>query len=194
DPGGFAAAYRILSAMEERGRVQRVYAVDGLGGAQFALPGVVDQLREVERELAEGRAETLVLAACDPANAYGAALDWPASDWAGSGENPHRPGRAAGSTVVLHGGRLVLYVERGGRSMLTFPVAEAGRDATSDEVLTTAASALHAAVRAGVVGQLVVTRINGVPALEPQGQHEPVRDALVSAGFSQTPRGYRARP
>ena len=83
DPGGFAAAYRTLSMMEERGRVQRVYAVEGLGASQFALTGVVDQVRAVERELAEGQAEHLLLATADPANPYGAALEWPASDWAG---------------------------------------------------------------------------------------------------------------
>ena len=120
DPGGFASAYRTLSMMEERGRVQRVYAVEGLGASQFALTGVVDQVRAVERALADGQSDGLVLATADPANPYGAALDWPASDWSGGPGAPHRPARGAGCHVVLMGGRPVLYVERGGHTLLTF--------------------------------------------------------------------------
>jgi ATP-dependent Lhr-like helicase len=194
DPGGFAAAYRTLSALEERGRVQRVYAVDGLGAAQFALPGVVDQLREVERELADGARETLVLAASDPANAYGAALDWPASEWTGPGESPHRPSRAAGSTVILRGGEPVLYVERGGRSLLSFPRGPGRAEDDAEGRVAEAAAALHDAVRSGRVAPLLVTRINGIPALEVNPAIAPIAHALVAAGFSQTPRGYRARP
>ena len=109
DPGGFASAYRTLSVMEERGRVQRVYAVEGLGASQFALTGVVDQVRAVERELADGQSDHVLLASADPANPYGAALEWPASDWAGGPGAPHRPSRGAGCHVVLMGGRPVLY-------------------------------------------------------------------------------------
>ena len=116
DPGGFASAYRTLSMMEERGRVQRVYAVEGLGASQFALTGVVDQVRAVERELADGQSDHLLLATSDPANPYGAALEWPASDWAGGPGAPHRPSRGAGCHVVLMGGRPVLYAERGGHT------------------------------------------------------------------------------
>ena len=138
DAGGFAGAYRTLRAMEDRGRVQRVYAVEGLGAAQFALPGVVDQLRALDSSRPDasrvasadgstpggGSSEgsVLVLPAADPANAYGAALEWPASDWTGIGGSPHRPGRSSGSHVVLVAGRPILYVERGGHSLLTFGV------------------------------------------------------------------------
>jgi ATP-dependent helicase Lhr and Lhr-like helicase len=194
DPGGFAAAYRTLGALEERGRVQRVYAVDGLGAAQFALPGVVDQLRDVERELADGGREVLVLAASDPANAYGAALEWPASDWSGPGGNPHRPGRGTGSTVVLHGGEPVLYVERGGHSLLSFPPGPGRGEDDPAQRMAAAAAALHASVQRGRTAPLLVTRINGVPALDVDAAIAPVAAALVGAGFVQTPRGYRARP
>ena len=194
DPGGFAAAYRTLSLMEERGRVQRVYAIEGLGASQFALSGVVDQVRAVERELADGHGDHLVLATADPANPYGAALEWPTSDWAGAAGSPHRPSRGAGCHVVLMGGRPVIYVERGGRSLLTFSAhsTESAESAGSEghPTTTTAARLLVEAVRAGTVGALTIRTVNGVAVMEPGGS-APVRAALEEAGFALTPRGYR---
>jgi ATP-dependent Lhr-like helicase len=180
--------------MEERGRVQRVYAVEGLGAAQFALAGVVDQVRAVERELADRHSDHLVLATADPANPYGAALEWPTSDWAGEAGSPHRPSRGAGCHVVLMGGRPVIYVERGGRSLLTFSAhsAESTESAGSEghPTTTTAARLLVEAVRAGTVGALTIRTVNGVAVMEPGGS-APVRAALEEAGFALTPRGYR---
>ena len=189
DPGGFASAYRTLSAMEERGRVQRVYAIEGLGASQFALTGVVDQVRAVERELADGQSDHVVLASADPANPYGAALEWPASDWAGGPGAPHRPSRGAGCHVVLMGGHPVLYVERGGHTLLTF-TRDSATDPESSEQLATAARLLHDAVKSGTVGALTITRVNGSPVMEPGGS-DHVRRALEAAGFGLTPRGYR---
>lgn len=202
DPGGFAAAYRTLSAMEEVGRAQRVYAVEGLGAAQFAVPGVVDRLRAAQRELDDGgaSASVLVLAAADPANAYGAALEWPTSDSHGDPEaRSHRPTRSAGAHVVLVAGVPVLYVERGGHSLLSFGLAQAGEPpsgaGSAGEVAARAASALVEHVRARTVPSLMITRINGVPALEarPGSVNGVVAAALRSAGFIDTPRGLRAR-
>ena len=196
DPGGFAAAYRTLSVMEDRGRVQRIYAVEGLGASQFALPGVVDRLRAVERELAEGRGRTLVLAAADPANAYGAALDWPTTGPRSPGDGPgHRPSRSAGSHVVLHSGQLVLYLERGGRSILTFPLAAGGPvDDSTEGILETAFTALAQAVRTGLVPDLLVRRVDGVQVLDADGSTIAAAVATMSAvGFTLTPRGYRLR-
>jgi ATP-dependent Lhr-like helicase len=193
DAGGFAAAYRTLSAMEERGRVQRVYAVDGLGAAQFALPGVVDQLRDVERELADGVHEAIVLACADPANAYGAALEWPASDWAAGSATPHRPSRSAGSNLVLVGDRPVLYLERGGHSLLTFTGTQQWGEEDPATILGMAAAALVAAVHDGGVAPAEVTRVNGLPALAPQDAARSVVAVLIDAGFTPTPRGVRVR-
>ncbi len=197
EPGGFAAAYRTLAMMEERGRVQRVYAVEGLGAAQFALPGVVDEVRTLERNLVDEAPAPLVLATTDPANPYGAALEWPASDWAGGPGTPHRPARAAGCHVVLMAGRPVLYVERGGRSLLTFGAgaSDPGQHATpagdgEGTALTIAAGALRAAMDAGTVGALTITRANGLPVMAPESP-AAVRTALTGAGFALTPRGYR---
>ena len=74
--GGFGAVYPVLREMEERGRVRRGYFVEGLGGAQFALPGAVDRLRAARPDprATNGPGWWLVLAATDPANPYGAAL------------------------------------------------------------------------------------------------------------------------
>ncbi len=112
--GGFALAYKVLSGFEETGRARRGYFVDGLGAAQFATGATVDRLRGfvIDAE-AEPKLETLTLAATDPANAYGAALPWPTVEG-------HRPGRKAGALVTTVDGRLVLYIERGGKSVLTF--------------------------------------------------------------------------
>ena len=120
--------------------------------------------------------------ATDPANPYGAALPWPA---AGRGEDDsagHRPGRKAGALVVLVDGALALYVERGGRTLLTW---------TDDpDLLAPAAEALATAVRRGSLGQLTVERADGTPLL---GSGTPLRDALAAAGFVATPRGLRIR-
>src|SRR5438132_2454496 len=96
--------------MEEAGRMRRGYFVDGLGGSQLALPGAVDRLRAAR----EAGSAVVALAATDPANPYGSVLAWPA----GEGD-AGRMARAAGAFVVLDSGELRLYLERGGRSLLT---------------------------------------------------------------------------
>ena len=115
--GGYASVYPVLRAMEESGRARRGYFVAGLGAAQFALPGAVDRLRAA-RDREEG--SVLVLAATDPAQPYGAALPWPR----GEGEERLPLQRAAGAYVVLVDGRAALYLERGGRSLITLPDGE----------------------------------------------------------------------
>jgi ATP-dependent Lhr-like helicase len=181
--GGFAAVYRVLAAMEEAGRVRRGYFVEGLGASQFASPGAVDRLRAGTRPPGEqGSADrsTVVLAAADPANPYGAALPWPARpEHAATG---HKPGRKAGALVVGVDGRLALYVERGGRCLLSWT------DDADD--LQAAADALALAVRDGALGKLVVQRADGEGVL---GGGHPLTAALTQAGFHTTPRGLRLR-
>jgi ATP-dependent Lhr-like helicase len=119
-----------------------------------------------------------VLAAPDPANAFGSALPWPVRP----GEVPgaHRPGRKAGALVVLSGGNLVLYVERGGKTLLSW---------TSDpEMLVPAAAGLAEAVRGGALGRLTVERADGTGVYD-----TPLAQALADAGFRPTPRGLRLR-
>jgi ATP-dependent Lhr-like helicase len=192
-PGGFAGVYRVLSAFEESGRCRRGYFVAGLGAAQFATAGAVDRLRApatgpelprppappgrpVRQRSGDDEQPALVLAATDPANPYGAALGWPARDDAAG----HRPARKAGALVVLVQGDAVLYVERGGRTLLSF-TDDAAR-------LRPAADALALAVRDGALGRLAVERADGSDVLR-----TPLGRVLADAGFHVTPRGLRLR-
>ncbi len=172
-PGGFAGVYGVLKAMEESGKVRRGYFVAGLGAAQFALPGAVDRLRDL-REPKGGSREpspTLALTATDPAQPYGAALPWP--DSAG------RPARVAGAYAVLSGGTPAAFLERGGRSLTTFPSAEEDR-AWVD--------ALVALVKDGRVAKLEIQRIDGAPA-----HGSVLADRLREAGFADGYRGLTLR-
>jgi ATP-dependent Lhr-like helicase len=110
-PGGFAGLYPVLSRMEEVGRVRRGYFVEGLGGAQFALPGAVDRLRAVATTGVIGLAST------DPANPYGAALPWPSATGGRPEVGEARLARSAGSYVFLVDGALAGYLERGGKRL-----------------------------------------------------------------------------
>jgi ATP-dependent Lhr-like helicase len=205
--GGFAGVYRVLAAAEESGRVRRGYFVEGLGAAQFATTGAIDRLRAQSRPLPaepsvalrpDDAPSALVLAASDPANPYGASLSWPArvTDLSadedshsaaktlprpGAGHG-HKPARKAGALVILVDGTLTLYVERGGRTLLSW---------TDDPaLLQSAADALALAVREGALGKITVEKADGVSVLRPD---YPLAAALAEAGFHATPRGLRLR-
>ncbi len=213
-PGGFAAIYPVLRAMEDAGQCRRGYFVEGLGAAQFALPGAVDRMRAMAADAEPGQRAApwrqpgagerpdpwtlpapgeqagsgqpgrasgpapVVLAAGDPANPFGAALPWP--DRPDETPGGHRPGRKAGALVVVTDGHLVLYVERGGKSVLSW---------TSDPaVLGPAAAALANVARGGALGRLTIERADG------DSVHDsPLAHALAEAGFRATPRGLRLR-
>jgi len=162
--GGFAGVYPVLKALEERGEIRRGYFVAGLGAAQFALGGAVDRLRAAREDTAS---EGVVLAATDPAQPYGAALPWP--DSAG------RPARQAGAHVVLVGGELVAYLERGGHSLSTFAAtAENPEWATLPQSL----------VDRGRYRSLEIRKVDGAPVLE-----SPCAEVLRSAGFKDGYKG-----
>ncbi|GAA5158117.1 Lhr family ATP-dependent helicase [Ornithinimicrobium tianjinense] len=198
-PGGYAGVYRVLAGAEEAGRVRRGYVVEGLGAAQFGTAGAIDRLRALDgeaRDQAPRTPEVVLLAATDPANPYGASVPWPDRGVAAEGRTEgeeagaggtHRPGRKAGSMVVLVDGQLVLYLERGGRTALTYPAASA---AEPEAVWDAVAGALVGAVRSGALGGLTVTKIDGDPAL---GSAVPLATALVRAGFHTAPQGLRLR-
>ena len=177
-PGGFGAVYPILRELEEHGRVRRGYFVEGLGGAQFALPGAVDRLRSLRADPGGERpadARTLLLAAADPANPYGAALAWPRA-----GDEDNRVfARAAGAYVVLHDGEPALYLDRGGRSLQTLP-------AFADPATAVAAlRALGELLADGRLRAVQVERVDGVPVGE--SGH---RQRLADAGFRASYKGY----
>jgi ATP-dependent Lhr-like helicase len=178
-PGGFSAVYPVLKAMEEAGRCRRGYFVEKLGAAQFAMPGAVDRMRSLVSP-SEETSGAVVLAATDPANPFGAALPWPERTADEAGGKGHRPARKAGALVVTVAGSLVLYVEKGGRTLLTF-----SDDAS---ILQPAVDALALAVRQGALGKLAVEKADGTPVSD-----TPVARAMQSAGFRQTPKGLRLR-
>jgi ATP-dependent Lhr-like helicase len=186
-PGGFSGVYPVLKAAEESGRARRGYFVERLGAAQFALPGAVERLRAEalprrDHDGGTGRdpAPTLVLAATDPANVYGAALPWPRPLGQPATGRGHQPARKAGAVVALVDGVCVLYVERGGRTLLSFTEDPA--------LLQPAADALALAVRDGALGKLAVERADGIPVTD-----SALAAALTAAGFRPTPRGLRLR-
>ncbi|HEX5448660.1 MAG TPA: DEAD/DEAH box helicase [Gaiellaceae bacterium] len=166
-PGGYGAVYAELRALETLGLCRRGYFVEGLGGAQFALGGAVERLREL-REVGE-EPDVVVIAAADPAQPYGAALPWPKRAGA-------RAARVAGAYVVLLGGEAVLYVERGGRSLVPL------RD-PDDEWLRPAIAALVSHVRTNGGKRLSVERFDGEPVAETDAMA-----LLVEAGFLAGPR------
>jgi ATP-dependent Lhr-like helicase len=174
--GGYGAVYGELRALETLGVCRRGYFVEGLGGAQFALPGAVERLRELRSASREDEVpEALVLAAADPAQPYGAALPWPRRAGA-------RAARVAGAWVVLLDGEAALYVERGGRSLV--PLRE-----PAPEWLRPALAALVAHVRAGGAKRLAVERFDGIPVVESEAM-----ELLVESGFLAGPRRAVLRP
>jgi ATP-dependent helicase Lhr and Lhr-like helicase len=165
-PGGYAPVYRELRRMETLGVCRRGYFVEGLGGAQFALPGAVERLRErTDRD----EEQALVLAAADPAQPYGAALPWPK-------RAASRAARVAGAYVVLLDGEAALFVERGGRSLVPL------RD-PDDSWLRAALEALVGHVRRTGLRRLAVERFDG----EPVGE-TPLLPLLLEVGFVAGPR------
>ena len=149
--------------------MRRGYFVAGLGAAQFALPGAVDRLRD-ERHIGieDESPPPLVLAACDPAQPYGAALPWPPSEG--------RPSRATGAFVVLRSGRPLAFLERGGRSLTLFE--EAQDDTGWVEALT-------GLVTSGQIKSLEIQKVDGVAIAD----RSEIRELLLGGGFKSGYRG-----
>ena len=166
-PGGFSGVYRALSDLETLGACRRGWFVDGRGGAQFALPGAIERLRDAREAPLDP--SYVVLAATDPANLYGATLPWPR-------RAAGRASRAAGAYVVLRDGEPELYVERGGRSLLTL-------SDSASENLGPALAALADEVRRGRPRRLTIERLDGESVLE-----SPALPAFLAAGFEAGPR------
>ncbi|MEM7275362.1 MAG: crosslink repair DNA glycosylase YcaQ family protein [Actinomycetota bacterium] len=167
--GGFAGVYPILKEMEERGQVRRGYFVSGLGAAQFALPGAVDRLRDQRQDtLPDEPPPVQVLAAVDPAQPYGAALDWP--------ETEGRPARATGAYVVLRNGLPLAFCHRGGRSLALFD------GALDDPDWVRALSGLVIDRR---VRSLEIQKVDGAPISE----RPEVTELLLAGGFKPGYKG-----
>lgn len=175
--GGFAGVYGVLKVLEERGQTRRGYFISGLGAAQFTLPGAVDRLRGT-RDLVDPYLHPadvpapVVVAATDPAQPYGASLPWPVS--------PGRPSRSAGALVVLVQGVPVVWFDRRGHHLVTFPAA-----ATDPSW----AAALGALATDGRARTVEVRKVDG-EAVDPSGA---VATVLQQAGFVRTYRGFAVR-
>jgi ATP-dependent Lhr-like helicase len=179
-PGGFAALYPVLRALEEAGRVRRGYFVSGLGGSQFVHPGALERLRALRESALGGEEEpaAAVLAATDPASPYGAALPWP------KGEGG-RLQRGAGVHVVLVDGSLVAHLKAGtGEISTLLPPDEPARSRAATAVAR-ALARWSATGRSGVVWMSV----DG----EPVGR-SVLAGALKDAGFVPSGPGMRIRP
>jgi ATP-dependent Lhr-like helicase len=174
-PGGYGAVYGELRALETLGVCRRGYFVEGLGGAQFAIPGAVERLRELRPREGDDP-DVLVLPAADPAQPYGAALPWPK-------RADGRAARVAGAQVVLIGGQAVLFVERGGRSLVPLRDPE-------DDWLRAALAALVDHVKGGrSKKRLAVERFDSRPVGETE-----IMPLLLEAGFLAGPRRAVLRP
>jgi ATP-dependent helicase Lhr and Lhr-like helicase len=173
--GGFSAVYPVLRAMEDAGRIRRGYFVAGLGATQFASGGAIDLLRALRDE--PETPETVMLAATDPANPYGAIVKWPESKWTLS--------RSVGAEVILVNGLMACYISRGEKQFYVFlPEDEPVRSIVGREVAKTLASLVeHGARRA-----LLVSEVNEEPASKSM-----LAPYLAEAGFAATAMGMQLR-
>jgi len=172
---GFSGVYPVLKAMEDAGRIRRGYFVAGLGATQFASGGALDLLRSLRDE--PEKPETVMLAATDPANPYGAILQWPESQWTLS--------RSVGAQVILVNGLMACYVSRGEKQLYVFlPEDEPLRSTVAREI----AKSLASLVIEGARRALLIAEINDDPATR-----SPLASFLVEEGFVTTGMGLQMR-
>ena len=129
--GGYGAVYGELRTLETIGACRRGYFVDGLGGAQFALPGAVERLRELRD--ARGRSTR----SCWPPPTRPSPTGRRCRGRSRAGA---RAARVAGAHVVLLGGEAALYVERGGRTLVPLREPEEAGCATRSRPSSVGAS------------------------------------------------------
>ena len=170
-PVSWRSIYHELKRMELRGEVRRGYFVQGLGGAQFALPNAVEMLRAAKDD---AEALMIVMSASDPANPYSLNLD-------NVPRVVHERPRGRGAMLVTRVGRVRMSAERGGRRLFVAPDL-------SVEESTAAARALLERLTAGSAGRrdVIVETVNGEPAVT-----SPFAESLGAAGLRATTSGLR---
>jgi ATP-dependent Lhr-like helicase len=159
--------YEVLSRMEMAGEVRRGYFVEGLSGAQFALPEAARMLQEAMTPSAAA-APVVLVHTLDPANLYGsgAPFDIPLLD---AGARPLL--RRAGNWLMLKAGRPVLLVEQQGKRLTALPSA-------SQEDIAAAVARLPEILGSDRKHRLSVAEWNGQPVT-----NSPGRELLEAAGF-----------
>ncbi len=169
--------YEVLSRMELAGEVRRGYFVEGLSGAQFALPEAATLLQDVHLP-STAAAPVILLHSLDPANLYGsgAPLDVPLLD---GGKRSFL--RRGGNWLVVRAGRPILLVEQQGKKMTALPSSS-----REEIVLATACLPSMFAYNRGLGTRhkLTVEEWNGEPAAA-----SPGRELLESAGFVRDYQG-----
>jgi len=173
-PGGFATVSDVLRAMEDAGTVRRGYFVEHLEGAQFAWPGAIDRLREAPRSQAP---RVDVLAAVDPANAWGSALPWPELR-----DPDARPARRSGATAILVDGALAVWLEPKGRRIAT------AKDLSIETIELACAVGLPRVAAKQRRRELLIETIDGEAA-----GSSPLARGLIAAGARVDYRGLVVR-
>jgi ATP-dependent Lhr-like helicase len=163
--------YEVYSRLELTGELRRGYFVEGLSGAQFALPEAIPLLQDVQLP-SSATAPVVLLHSLDPANLYGAGAPFDIALLDG-GTRPLV--RRAGNWLTLRAGRPVLLVEAHGRKLTA--LASASRDD-----IATAVSCLPQILEAGRARstrhKLTVDEWNNQPVTASEG-----REFLERAGF-----------
>jgi ATP-dependent Lhr-like helicase len=128
----------------------------------------------------EGAPEIVTLAAADPAQPYGASLPWPRDS-----ESERLPlARVPGAYLITADGAPALYVERGGRGLVTLPAME------DEETASLVLGALPRLIGpSGPLKELRLERVNRAPPAE-----SALADALRSLGFRPSYRSWLLRP
>lgn len=181
--GGFSPIYKVLSSMEEAGRVRRGFFLEGLSGAQFARTGTVDLLRRVNADDAGpvdvDENDIVILPAVDPANPWGSLLPWPESGNRASAQSPRR---IAGAWLFMFRGRPLLYLGASRRHLTTFPA-----NLVDSTVQAAAFSALRAMPRKSRRGSLLIEKVDGQAVAQ-----SPHLAAMLQSGFVNEYRGVAA--
>jgi len=195
--GGFSAIYPVLKQMEQAGRVRRGYFVADLGASQFSLPGADDRLRDDALKInnadeTTGQFAVTLLAACDPANPYGASLKWPPMSASSS-----KVSRSAGALVALLAGQAIAWLNRSQDALIVFDDDSEDKTHRQDWPVGLAnALKQHATQSNG----LIIKRINGQGWDEHSEHRESrqtlrttVQTALIDAGFQLSAQGMQFR-
>jgi len=172
--GGFAGQYPVLSTLADAGICQRIYAIEGAGGAQFALADTVDAIRDASSSLADGSLVTML--AVDPANPCGSLVPWP--------EESRRASRRAGSIVARCGTETRAWLDPNGSHLETWGIDTVEHAAAVLAALSRARAVLTEKPRA------TLTTVNAQSLIDAP-THDMWNQAARTAGLSPVPRGWR---